>query len=78
MSEGPSRLDSLLDSVGTWLFNIFDGFGWYIPALILTLLFFVIIALLCYATEDIPLDLGICRAPRAIFSWTEKRWRRRS
>ena len=75
MSEGPSQLDSLLDSVGVWFFNIYDAYGWYVPALFLTVLFFAALALLCYAMEDFPIEPCIFRAPKAIFTWTKKQWR---
>ena len=76
MSEGSSELDSFLDSLGTWFFNTFDACGWYVPALLLTILFFAAFALFCYRTEDIPLELDIFRAPGAIFTWTKKQWQR--
>ena len=77
MSEGSSQLDSLLDSVGVWFFNIYDAYGWYVPALFLTVLFIAALALLSYVLEDIPLEPDIFRAPKAIFAWTRKRWRQK-
>jgi hypothetical protein len=74
MSEGSSH--GFLDSVGTWLFNVFDGCEWYVPALLLTILFFVALALFCYMIEDVPLEVDILCAPKAIFSWTKDRWER--
>ena len=47
MSDGSSQFDSLVDSVGYWFFNIYDAYGWYVPALFLTLLLFSALALLC-------------------------------
>ena len=76
MAEGSSQLNSFLDSVGTWFLNVFDGYGWYVPALLLTVLFFAAFGLLCYMLEDVPLDLEILSAPKAIFSWTKERWQR--
>jgi hypothetical protein len=76
MSEGSSQLDNRLDSLGTWFFNVLDGYGWYVPALLLTFLFFAALALFCYMIEDVPLEPDILCAPKAIFSWTKERWQR--
>jgi len=75
MGEGYSRIGEQLSNVAPGIYSVYDGFGWIIPALLLTFLFFGVYVLLCWAFDDVIIDFPFFRGPRFIFSWTRKVWR---
>src|SRR4051812_47386337 len=72
--DGNSQLESLWDTCAAAVLNTYDAYGWLLPALLLTFLFFLIFAFVCWALDDIPLDLPLLKGPAAIFRWCRKRW----
>jgi hypothetical protein len=72
--ESSSQLDGLVDFVTPAIFNAYDAYGWLIPAVLLTVVFFGLFFLACYLFEEIPMDFPIFRGPRFIFSWSREHW----
>ena len=73
-TDDGSQLESLWDSCAAFVLNAYDAYGWMVPALLLTLLFFTVLALICWALEGIELDLPVFEGPVAIFGWCRKNW----
>jgi hypothetical protein len=73
-TDGNSQLESLWDACAAAVLNTYDAYGWLLPALLLTLLFFLVFAIVCWAMDDIGLDLPILEGPAAIFRCCRKRW----
>jgi hypothetical protein len=74
-ADGRSQLDGLWDSLSTAVMNAIDGYAWILPALVLTALFFGLIVLIAWCTEDLPFELDIFEIVGGIFKWTRKWWR---
>jgi len=74
-TEGNSFLEGLWDAAASTLFNVYDAYGWVIPALLLSLLLLVVLALLAWALEDLPVDVEVLQGFGGIFRWTRKWWR---
>ncbi|HWE85826.1 MAG TPA: hypothetical protein VG267_12850 [Terracidiphilus sp.] len=77
-TDSNSQLESLWDTCAGTLINTWDVYGWLIPALLLTILFFAVIAFVCWALEDVDFDLPIFEGPRCIFRWCKRRWQSRT
>jgi hypothetical protein len=73
-TDGGSQFESLWDGCAAALFNVYDGYGWIVPALLLTLLFFLALALLCWWAEDVFVE-PMFQGPSAIFRWCRHRWK---
>jgi hypothetical protein len=74
---GNSQLEGLWDAAATVVFNVYDAYGWVIPAVLLSLLLLGVLVLLAWALEDLPVDAEILQGFGGIFRWTRKRWRDR-
>lgn len=72
-TDGSSQIDSLWDSCATFVLSAYDAYGWVVPALLLTLLFFTLIAAICWALDDI-VEAPVLEGPRAIFRWCRQNW----
>ena len=73
MPSDGERLNSLFDSVSTAIFGAYDAYGWVLPALLLTILVFGLIALFALSFDDLPVEF-LEAVPR-VFLWTRARWR---
>jgi hypothetical protein len=76
-ADGNSQFESLWDTCAATLINTWDIYGWVVPALLLTILFFAAIAQFCWALEDISSELPVCRGPKWIFHRMRLIWRAR-
>ena len=74
-TEGNSFLESLSDASASALFNVYDAYGWVIPAVLLSLLLLGALALLAWALEDLPLDAELFQGFGGIFRWSRRWWR---
>jgi hypothetical protein len=72
MPDANSQLDGLWDTCAAAILNTWDAYSWVLPALLLTLLFFGVFALICFALEDLDFDASLIEAPVAIFRWSKK------
>lgn len=74
-ADDGSQLAALWDAAASTIFNVYDAYGWIVPALVLSLLFLALIALFGYLLDDIPVEFldGFV----GVFRWTRKRWRDR-
>ncbi len=72
MPDANSQLAGLWDTCATALLNTWDAYGWILPAILLTLLFFGAIVLVCWALADLDFDAGLIEAPIGIFRWCRK------
>jgi hypothetical protein len=72
MGDANSQLDGLWDTCAAAILNTWDAYSWVLPALLLTLLFFGVIALICFALQDLDFDTSLIEAPVAIFRWSRK------
>jgi hypothetical protein len=72
MGDANSQFDGLWDTCAAAILNAWDAYSWVLPALLLTLLFFGVFALICFALEDLDLDASLIEAPVAIFRWSRK------
>jgi hypothetical protein len=68
-------LDGLWDSFSLVVFNSYDSYGWILPALLLTILLLGVLLLFAWATEDLPIDVGIFETVSDIFKWSRRRWK---
>ena len=75
MSADGSHLESLWDSISSTVLNAWDGFGWIIPAVVLTILLLGAILLVAWWLEDIPFEPEVFNGIDGIFKWTRKSWR---
>lgn len=55
-ADGGSPLDGLWDSISSAVVSFVDAFGWILPALVLTILFLGLIALVAFWLDDLPFD----------------------
>jgi uncharacterized membrane protein len=75
MGEGYSPIGEQLSNLAPGIYSVYDGLGWIVPALFLTLLLFAFYVLLCWTFEDMIIDFPLIRGPRFIFGWSRKLWR---
>ena len=73
-TDGNTQLDRLMDTVASSISYTYDAYGWILPALLLTVLLFAVMALFCWMLEDVPLELEVFTAPHSIFTWVRNRW----
>jgi hypothetical protein len=73
-TDGNSQLDRLMDTLASSIWYTYDAYGWIVPAIFLTLLFFAAVVLLCWLADVIPLEGEILTAPHSIFNCMRKRW----
>jgi len=74
-SDGNSQLEGLWDAAASAVLNVYDAYGWVVPALLLSLLLLGVLVLLAWALEDLPVDAEALQGFGGIFRWTRKRWR---
>lgn len=74
-ADGGSPLDGLWDSISSAVVSFVDAFGWILPALVLTILFLGLIALVAFWLDDLPFDFEILQGVGGIFRWTRRWWR---
>ena len=74
-ADEKSLLEGLWDTFSSAVFNTYDGDGWILPALLLTILFLGILVLIACAMEDLPIDLEIFDGVGGIFRWTRRWWK---
>ena len=75
MSAGEKSLfEGLWDTCSSAVFNVYDGYGWIFPALLLTALLVGVLILIAYATEELPIDGELFNGIGGIFKWTRARW----
>ena len=67
--------EGLWDTLSSMVFNVYDGYGWILPALLLTILLLGVLALVAYAIEDLPIDAEVFDGIGAIFRWTRRWWK---
>jgi hypothetical protein len=78
-TDGGSLLETTWDSLAAMVFSVYDGYGWIVPAVLLSalflLLFFWLAALMDGWSVDLPLDEVVFRGPCGIFRWMRDSWR---
>lgn len=74
-ADEKSLLEGLWDAFTSGVINVYDGYGWIIPALLLTILLLGVLVLIAYAVEDLPIDVEIFDGIGGIFKWTRRRWK---
>ena len=77
-ADGNSQLERLWDAAAAGLCNIYDAYGWGVPAVLLSMVFLGLRALLAWALEDLPVDLEVFQGFGGIFRWMRSRWREKS
>ena len=70
-----SLLEGLWDTFSSAVFNLYDSYGWILPALLLTTLLLGVLALVAYAMEDLPIDAEVFDGIGGIFRWTRHWWK---
>jgi hypothetical protein len=55
-------------------FNAYDGYGWILPALVLTILLIGVLVLIASAIEGLAIDVEIFQGIGGIFKWTRRWW----
>jgi hypothetical protein len=74
-ADEKSLFDGVWDTFSSAVFNAWDGYGWILPALLLTLLLLGVLVLIAWAMEDFPIDVDIFDGIGGIFRWTRRRWK---
>ena len=74
-ADEKSLLEGLWDTFSSAVFNAYEGYGWILPALLLTILLLGVLALIACAMEDLPLDIEIFDGIGGIFKWTRRWWK---
>ena len=87
-TDWSSQLERLWDAMATAVLNVYDAYGWVIPAVLLSLLLLVLLvgvlgalasALAAVGVDDLPLDAdvfgGLAGMFRGVFRWTRENWR---
>jgi len=90
-TDWSSQLERLWDAMATAVLNVYDAYGWVIPAVLLSLLLLVllvgVIGLLAWAlaavgVDDLPVDAdvfsGLAGMFRGVFRWTRESWQGQS
>lgn len=75
VSAEKSLFEGLWDTISSAMFNVFDSYGWIIPAVLLTMLLLGILVLISYAMEDLPIDAEIFDGVGGIFRCTRRWWK---
>lgn len=76
MSADEKQLfEGLWDTFSSTVSNAYDGYGWILPAVLLTILLLGVLALIAYAIEDLPIDVEIFDGIGGIFRWTRRWWK---
>jgi hypothetical protein len=57
------------------VFIAYDGHGWILPALLLTILLLGILVLIACAMEDLPINVEMFDGVAGIFRWTRRWWK---
>lgn len=74
-NDGNSQIESLWSACAGTIAQQWDAYGWVVPALLLTLVFFAAIGWLCWALEDLPVDVPLVKVPKWIFRRMRLIWR---
>jgi hypothetical protein len=83
-TDWSSQLDGLWDAMATAVLNVYDAYGWVIPALLLSIVVLVLLVgvlglLASIGVDDLPVDAdvfgGVGGMFRGIFRWTHENWR---
>jgi hypothetical protein len=69
-----SRIETLWNAAASAVTNVFDLYGWIVPATLLAILFLGVIVLLCWAMDDLPFELPVFESVRGIFKWMRSAW----
>ena len=90
-TDWSSQVEGLWDAMATAVLNVYDAYGWVIPAVLLSLLLLVllvgVIGLLAWAlaavgVDDLPVDAdvfsGLAGMFRGVFRWTRESWQGQS
>jgi hypothetical protein len=67
--------EGLWDTFSSAVSNAYDGYGWILPAVLLTILLLGVLALIAYAMEDLLIDVEIFDGIGGIFRWTRRWWK---
>ena len=80
-ADWSSRLEGLWDAMATAVLNVYDAYGWVIPAVLLSLLLLVLLIgvlwLVASAVGELSLDadVNVFGGFGGIFRWTRENWR---
>ncbi len=74
-ADEKSLFAGLWDTFSSAAFNAYDGYGWILPALLLTILLLGVLVLVACAIDDLPIDVEIFQGIGCIFKWTRRWWR---
>jgi hypothetical protein len=80
-TDWSSQLERLWDAMATAVLNVYDAYGWVIPAVLLSLLLLLllvgVIGLIASAVGELPLDadVPVFEGFGGIFRWTREIWR---
>ncbi len=73
--DDKSLCEGLWDTFSSAVFNAYDGYGWILPALLLTILLLGVLVLIACAMEDLPFDVEMFDGIEGIFRWTRRWWK---
>ena len=73
-TNSDSGFEALWNSAASAIFNVFDSYGWIVPATLLAILFLVVIVLFCWWMEDLPFELPVLEGVGRIFKWMRGTW----
>ncbi|MFZ1086207.1 MAG: hypothetical protein WAN35_14680 [Terracidiphilus sp.] len=71
--NGDWRVNELWDSAASVIFNVYDAYGWIVPAVFLSLLFLLVIGFIAWAAEDLPVEC--LEGFGGIWRWVRRWWR---
>jgi hypothetical protein len=77
-SDGGPQLERLWDTAASTVFNVYDAYGWIVPALLLSLLFLgllvLLLSLLAPLAEGLEIEPEFLQGFGGIFRWTRESW----
>jgi hypothetical protein len=73
-TNSDSTFESLWNVTASAVVNLIDAYGWVISATVLTILFLIVIGLICWWMEDLPFELPVFESVSGIFKWMRKTW----
>jgi hypothetical protein len=73
-TDSNSGFEALWNSTSSAVFNVFDTYGWVVPATLLAVLFLLAIGLLCWWMEELPFELPVFEGVGGIFKWMRSAW----
>ena len=73
-TDWSSQLEGLWDAMAAAVLNVYDAYGWVIPAVLLSVLFLGLLVFVAWLAEDLPFDLEVFQGFGGIFKWARTSW----